>query len=110
MSDTRVLSKAHGAHGEYTVTLPGPAKPTGRRALREEMQSTWNVYEPRVAGTPMREAGIRSAEDAPSVDYIPVGERLQNRCERRANIAEARKLERRRAKNQLNRSIEVARS
>lgn len=33
----------------------------GRRELREELQSTWTVYEPREPGTPIRKKDVADA-------------------------------------------------
>lgn len=41
---------------------------TGRRALREELQATWTVYEPRVRGVPMREKDLADADERAALD------------------------------------------
>lgn len=41
----------------------------GRRELRDEIQATWRVHEPRVAGVPFRKRDLAAAyaKDLPSV-------------------------------------------
>lgn len=65
----------------------------GRRELREEMQRTWVVYEPRRGGTPFQSGELDAMSAEPVADHPTTPTGIDgSRHERRARVAQTRRV------------------